>query len=722
MGYHPRVRPASSSAARALSVFSVLFALGCNEEAGIERLRPNLQLDDATLDFGGVPVSATARRPLALRNAGTAPLEIQGIDVALPFGVSGTPERLMPGEVVVVEVGFAPRTIGAAAGTLTLSSNDPTRPSLTLAATGEGLTGLLDIRPAEIDVGAVAISARGEARFMITNRGDAPVVGTLVAAHFTRPEHWQLTAPTVAPLPLSLEIEAHGRVAVILDYRPFAAGRDDGRLTFETCGPGCGLEVNVRASAHDASLSLDPPAVDFGDVPLGGRANRMIAVHNTGGQPLTLRAVRALGRDLSAASTIPLPTTLAPGAATFLTVDYAPTTAEELQGEVQLESDLIGGEVLRATAIGRGVGPLVVVQPSHLDFGTQSRPAASQRAVLVVNQGAGPVEIQAASVGGDPSFTLAPDSAVLPARIEGGESVVLTVRYEPTAFGEVNGQLRIQTGAPQQPELLVPVSARYQELQCELVTAPNQVNFGLVQGTGTPIEVAVQNVGNQDCELLAGAFRAPSSPAITVDPLTFPLTIPAGQAARVTFRFQAVAAGTYQALWVATTEDNTELRLPAFGAVGDLCDGGTEPCGCVAGHWQGYRRFDDPSVSSGVVDPATDAPFHIYCVEGECASGQVFVETAPGTYTCSALPSCGAGQGLEWVDEHLSCVDCAVVVRYGFLFGGLRVCAPDPDLACGGGQVPTFLEQERSWSCQATCDNSLYDQVLLDGNLVCVPC
>jgi len=49
-----------------------------------------------------------------------------------------------------------------------------------------------------------------------------------------------------------MTIEAGNLVVFALEYRPAALERDDGRVLVETCGPRCGIEVEVRASATTA--------------------------------------------------------------------------------------------------------------------------------------------------------------------------------------------------------------------------------------------------------------------------------------------------------------------------------------------------------------------------------------------------------------------------------------------------------------------------------------
>jgi hypothetical protein len=56
------------------------------------------------------------------------------------------------------------------------------------------------------------------------------------------------------------------------------------------------------------------------------------------------------------------------------------------------------------------------------------------------------------------------------------------------------------------------------------------------------------------------------------------------------------------------------------------------------------------------------------------------------------------------------------------MFGFRQVCTERPRLMCPAGQSPTFDFSTERWLCRATCDNTTYDRVLLDGLVLCVPC
>ena len=112
------------------------------------------------------------------------------------------------------------------------------------------------------------------------------------------------------------------------------------------------------------------------------------------------------------------------------------------------------------------------------------------------------------------------------------------------------------------------------------------------------------------------------------------------------------------------------------------------------------------------------------CEAGGCAEGQVAVIRSGYAPICvPPPPPCPSGTQPNYVGSAWRCDGpCDLVIHYGSIYGGRNVCAPTPTISCPSGQVPTFVYETQRWECRTTCDNGLYDQIRLDGLLVCVPC
>ena len=95
-----------------------------------------------------------------------------------------------------------------------------------------------------------------------------------------------------------------------------------------------------------------------------------------------------------------------------------------------------------------------------------------------------------------------------------------------------------------------------------------------------------------------------------------------------------------------------------------------------------------------------------------------------GTLICAdPPPPCPDGQSPQFTAKQTwECTDCALVVTYGGIYGNYRRCVSSPTLQCPQGQVPTWIFEDEQWECKDTCDNGQYDQHVISGQTVCVPC
>jgi hypothetical protein len=176
-----------------------------------------------------------------------------------------------------------------------------------------------------------------------------------------------------------------------------------------------------------------------------------------------------------------------------------------------------------------------------------------------------------------------------------------------------------------------------------------------------------------------------------------------------------------------------------WGGVDDDCDGdfdcddadcdASPSCDtgpCPRGQTPTYRERNLPSSwgASYIAMGDGNAVMPMMCEPGRCAEGQVaIIRVGHMPFCVPPPPECPAGTDPNYVGSSWRCdPPCELLIHYGSIYGGQLVCAGRPRISCPSGQVPTFVYETRTWQCRTTCDNGLYDQIRLDGALVCVPC
>jgi len=147
---------------------------GCDVNRHTLRLRYPAPGDG--LDFGALPVGATDRLVVPIRNLGSDLLEISALEIDRPgFAVSPTSVRIPAGGAAEIVVTFAPAVAGTFTGTLTIRSDDPDEGTIVRPLRGEAVAApALRATPGSFSE-SVASGGSLERTLTLANEGDAPL-------------------------------------------------------------------------------------------------------------------------------------------------------------------------------------------------------------------------------------------------------------------------------------------------------------------------------------------------------------------------------------------------------------------------------------------------------------------------------------------------------------------------------------------------------------------
>ena len=573
----PAVRGSSGALLLLLGAVGSWGAVGC-DDTKLGQVRPVVSVDQTQLDFGVVPIGAVKRIGVTVRNIGTQDLTIESLRPMLSavnasglnpfFAEPAGSTTVASGGQLTVDVGFAPNVNELASGTLIMTSDDPETPELRISLGGRGGVGQLVLQPDVLDVQDTTVGRTRSVELVVQNLGNAPVQDArLVSEGFARPSHYRLTGLPAFDQPVPFALDARSRQVLLLTYEPQEIGNDEGRIRIETCGLRCGPEVAVLGSANEAVLRLVPPSLDFGAAGLGQPRSEVIQVENVGLSAARIDSVTVTG-DGDYSVSVPggdPPQVLQPAERLGLTVTFRPTEAAVARGAVVVRTNLGAAPELQATLAGRGAGPLFVVRPATLNFGTERGPGRYQRSVLLNNAGSSQVQISALNLAGGTGAAALSLGVVpgLPVRLGPGESLVLPIVFEPSTPGMSSADLMVSSDYPEQPTATVPITAAMSEALCQLEVTPGQIKFGLMPpGHRRVRRVEVRNVGPDVCRLESGDFRAPADSAMRLEagptfPVDlFPQTSSAGESlATFDFSYQPVERRAAKATFVLQTSD-----------------------------------------------------------------------------------------------------------------------------------------------------------------------
>lgn len=606
---------------RAFLVASVLPFVACQcDESALVRVAPVIDVEVTEIDFGEVPVGATKRVYLQVRNAGTADLNLIDVRTEAPFGAEWDEATIAAGRTTLIDVAFSPINDEPQSIALQIESNDEANPILEVTLKGVGVAGVITIQPNEVDLTGTTVGVTRSVELLMQSFGIETVEGRVVAERFVRPEHFSMTNLADFTTVGQFSIAPQGRNVMDLEYRPLELGPDEGRIVFEICGERCGLEVDVVASGSEAAVRLTPSVLDFGKMGIGDTGTQQLLVENLGNDPLIVEsAIGSSSAPLTIDPTRELPYTLPAGQSLGLSVELTANAAGSITGAVVVRTtDPVVPEA-RVNVVAEGEGPLFSVFPEAVAFGVLRDAVVHRRPIILLNSGSTLVRIQSITIGGDPAFDLGALPG-LPVTLAAGESLEVEVQFLPTEIREYSGTVTIETDDPQNAVVTVPVTGGLADRICEITSSPLSVNFGaLPPGFQRRASVTVTNVGTDTCEISSGAFRAPVDPAIALLNTPWPTTLTPGASFNLGFEYSPTDQIESKANLVMQTTD------PVF----------PERHLALAGTGLGYvNLFTDPmSLDFGSVEPMCMLPARNFTLYN---SGTVGVNILGATITSSS--------------------------------------------------------------------------------------
>ncbi|MBI4877677.1 MAG: choice-of-anchor D domain-containing protein [Acidobacteria bacterium] len=227
-----------------------------------------LEVTPAALGFGAVPVGQSKDLAVTLSNSGSANLDVRTLTLNNPqFRVvaPAVPLTIGPGSKQAVTLRFTPASAGAQSAALTIASNDPSRPSVTVALTGTGEaaappagTARIAVTPDRLDFGTVTVGQTKDLPLSISAAGaTAPLVVSGISSSDPR---FTLVSPAI---PFTLN--AGAAATATIRFAPAGAGALAATLTIRSNAvnqpalavPLAGTGAAMSAGPRDVVLQAD---------------------------------------------------------------------------------------------------------------------------------------------------------------------------------------------------------------------------------------------------------------------------------------------------------------------------------------------------------------------------------------------------------------------------------------------------------------------------------
>lgn len=295
-----------------------------------------------SLDYGEEPLGSTTDRQVTITNTGNQPLAF-----AAPL-ITGAGFSLVAPDTSPVPVGgsraftvrFAPKTPGAATGSLTLPDNaygaDVT---VSLSGSGVGPVATIDEAPLTTDKVVFPETAIGKSRtraVTVRNTGNAPLVVSSFSINALFTSAAFTATDEIVDIPLTLAPgESH---TVTVRYAPTRVGLQSGTLALVTNDPqlSAGVRfVNLSGSGYQPGVAVaDPDRLDFGAVDIDTSAALSLTVRNSGPRAFTITGVTTPDGSQLSVDGLTTPVNVNPSTGRGFTVRWSPTRDADLTGDL----------------------------------------------------------------------------------------------------------------------------------------------------------------------------------------------------------------------------------------------------------------------------------------------------------------------------------------------------------------------------------------------------
>lgn len=247
-----------------------------------------------SLSFGDVAVGDAASRNITIRN--TSPFPLTGMTRAISGSgdvtIQGTTcgAALAPNTECNVTIRYSPSAVGSASASLNVGSTSDHGGTFDFTGNGVPAVADLTVTPSSHDYGDLAAGFPRKATYTVANTGNTTLDLSMAASGGTDPARVYRDGGTCGA---TLGVGLSCTVIYAFDVDPGGPAAQSGEFTVTGTSPFVGSPVSQAVSVTATRVPADPDyevrlggtevsEVDFGAVSVGGTANRVITIHNTG--------------------------------------------------------------------------------------------------------------------------------------------------------------------------------------------------------------------------------------------------------------------------------------------------------------------------------------------------------------------------------------------------------------------------------------------------------
>jgi Abnormal spindle-like microcephaly-assoc'd, ASPM-SPD-2-Hydin/Beta-propeller repeat len=209
------------------------------------------------------------------------------------------------------------------------------------------------------------------------------------------------------------------------------------------------VKIMSSTTTTSPSVSFSLPNVNFGSsLPLGTAFPLSLGILNTstGEAPLLIQSIGITGPNSDAFSALGtascLGSQITAGSSCSLVIQFVPSVVG-LEGAFLSLTDNAPGSPQVLALVGSGAGPLAVISPTSVNFGSVSVGTTPSQAITLTNQGNQTLQITGIAVAGNNIAQFPPSADTCPAALSAGASCGLVISFVPSAVGTFTAVLNV---------------------------------------------------------------------------------------------------------------------------------------------------------------------------------------------------------------------------------------------------------------------------------------
>jgi Abnormal spindle-like microcephaly-assoc'd, ASPM-SPD-2-Hydin len=407
---------------------------------------------------------------------------------------------------------------------------------------GSGVTvsaseALVRVTPGTVDFGDVGVGVSAASNVTIANPSTTSIVISQVSISGQ-------TFSLASGVQLPISIPAGGTHSLMVGFAPVSTDAYSGQLTIMDPSAKAIAQVPLigRGGHHwGPQLTVSASSLSFGSETVNTASTQTLTLTSSGTSAVTVSSDTISGTGFTIVSGT-LPATLNPNQTLALRVQFDPTAAGAVTGQLTISSNSTTGGTAAVALSGTGTtasSPQLTLSASSLSFGSETMNTAKSMTLTLTSSGTSVVTVSSAAISGT-DFTII--GGTLPATLNPNQTLALQVQFKPTATGAVTGQLTLNSNSTTGGTAAVALSGTGMAAASpQLTISASSLSFGSdTVNTAKTLSLTLTSSGTSAVTVNSGAI---TGTGFTIVAESFPATLNPNQSVTLQVQFEPTTTG-----------------------------------------------------------------------------------------------------------------------------------------------------------------------------------